>query len=360
MELVSERLILREFSHADFQDVHAYSSNIENIKYMIRGPNSEEDTIEFLDDCIENIDKKPRKQYDFAVTLKENGKVIGGCGIYLNDSLEEGMLGWILHKDYWKKGYMTEAGKELVKFAFEDLNLHRLYATCDAENYGSYRVMENLGMRREGHIIKNRKFAGFTDVWHDEFFYGLLQEEWINKSTEYIEVNDKKFKIIKLLGKGKGGYSYLASDNENEYVVKQIHHEPCEYYNFGDKIKLELNDYKKLFSLGIRMPKMIDIDINNERILKEFIDGPSIDDLVVKDKMKDSYINQIKEFCSILYKNNINIDYFPTNFIVQDDLIWYVDYECNEYMEQWNFENWGIKYWSKTAEFIEHFQSENK
>ena len=59
-------------------------------------------------------------------------------------------------------------------------------------------------------------------------------------------------------------------------------------------------------------------------------------------------------------KNNINIDYFPTNFIVQDDLIWYVDYECNEYMEQWNFENWGIKYWSKTAEFIEHFQSENK
>ena len=63
-------------------------------------------------------------------------------------------------------------------------------------------------MRREGHIIKNRKFAGFTDVWHDEFFYGLLQEELINKSTEYIEVNDKKFKIIKLLGKGKGGYSY--------------------------------------------------------------------------------------------------------------------------------------------------------
>ena len=53
-------------------------------------------------------------------------------------------------------------------------------------------------MRREGHIIKNRKFAGFTDVWHDEFFYGLLQEELINKSTEYIEVNDKKFKIIKL------------------------------------------------------------------------------------------------------------------------------------------------------------------
>ena len=52
MELVSERLILREFSHADFEDVHGYASNLENIKYMIWGPNSEEDTIEFLDDIV--------------------------------------------------------------------------------------------------------------------------------------------------------------------------------------------------------------------------------------------------------------------------------------------------------------------
>ena len=177
----TKRLILREFSHADFEDVHAYASNLENIKYMIWGPNSEEDTIEFLDDCISNIDKNPRTQYDFAITLKENGKVIGGCGIYLNNELYEGMLGWVLHKDYWKQGYMTEAGKELLRFAFEDLKLHRLYATCDAENYGSYRVMENLGMRREGHIIKNRKFTGFKDEWHDELFYGILYEEWAKR-----------------------------------------------------------------------------------------------------------------------------------------------------------------------------------
>lgn len=58
--------------------------------------------------------------------------------------------------------------------------------------------------------------------------------------------------------------------------------------------------------------------------------------------------------CKKLYPVNINIDYFPTNFIVQDELIWYIDYECNEYMEKWDFENWGIKYWSKTPEFIEY------
>ena len=47
----------------------------------------------------------------------------------------------------------------------------------------------------------------------------------------------------------------------------------------------------------------------------------------------------------------LNIDYFPTNFVVREELIWYVDYECNEYMDKWSFENWGIRYWSRTPEF---------
>lgn len=118
---------------------------------------------------------------------------------------------------------------------------------------------------------------------------------------EKIKVNEKEFLIIKLLGKGKGGYSYLVSDDKEQYVVKQIHHEPCDYYKFGDKFQSEINDYKRLYNAGIKMPKMLDVDIDNERILKE-----------------------------------------------------YIDYECNEYMEQWNFENWGIKYWSKTKDFREY------
>lgn len=174
---------------------------------------------------------------------------------------------------------------------------------------------------------------------------------------ESIKVNNKEFKIIKLLGKGKGGYSYLASDGKEEYVLKQIHHEPCEYYSFGNKIEAEINDYKTLYKTGIRMPKMIDIDIENERILKEYIDGQIIYDLVLEDKMKEDYINQVKEMCKKLYKVGLNIDYFPTNFIVNNDFIWYIDYECNNYMEQWNFENWGIKYWSKTSEFMEYVNS---
>ena len=83
---------------------------------------------------------------------------------------------------------------------------------------------------------------------------------------ETLKVNNTEYRIIKLLGKGKGGYSYLVSNNEEKYVLKQIHHEPCDYYQFGDKIQSELNDYKKLIATGIRMPKMLDIDIKNERI----------------------------------------------------------------------------------------------
>ena len=171
---------------------------------------------------------------------------------------------------------------------------------------------------------------------------------------EKIKVNEKEFLIIKLLGKGKGGYSYLVSDDKDQYVVKQIHHEPCDYYKFGDKLQSEINDYKRLYNAGIKMPKMLDVDIDNERILKEYIEGNTIYQMVEEDKMKDEYILQVQNMCKILYPLNINIDYFPTNFIVKDEVLWYIDYECNEYMEQWNFENWGIKYWSKTKDFREY------
>ena len=67
-----------------------------------------------------------------------------------------------------------------------------------------------------------------------------------NTLPKEIEVNNKVYSVIKLLGKGKGGYSYLVIRDDKKYVLKQIHHEPCDYYNFGNKIEAELNDYKRL------------------------------------------------------------------------------------------------------------------
>lgn len=147
---------------------------------------------------------------------------------------------------------------------------------------------------------------------------------------EKMSVNGKDYEILKLLGHGKGGYSYLATDGSRNYVLKQIHHEPCSYYTFGNKIEAEKNDYGRLAVTGIAIPKMIEID--------------------------EKYFSQIKEMCRKLYPLNLNIDYFPTNFVVQNGKIYYIDYECNNYMEEWNFENWEIKYWSKTPEFLKYIE----
>ena len=175
------------------------------------------------------------------------------------------------------------------------------------------------------------------------------------ENSSIYSVNGVSYEIIKLLGKGKGGYSYLAKRDDKEYVLKQIHHEPCDYYQFGNKIQSEINDYKRLSDIGIKMPLMIDVDIEKERIVKEYIDGETIYELVVKDEMNPDYIRQVKTMCELLYPAGTNIDYFPTNFVVHDGELFYIDYECNDYMEEWNFENWGIKYWSKTPEFITYW-----
>ncbi len=162
-----------------------------------------------------------------------------------------------------------------------------------------------------------------------------------------LTVNDNIYNVIKLLGKGKGGYSYLVERDGSKFVLKQIHHEPCDYYTFGDKMESELRDYERLSKIGIKMPELLDCDLQNERILKEYIDGETVMTLVEQDKMKETYFEQIQNMCSLLYSAGLNIDYYPTNFIPQNDVLYYIDYECNLYSDEWNFENWGIKYWRK-------------
>ena len=172
-----------------------------------------------------------------------------------------------------------------------------------------------------------------------------------------MDLNGKDYNVICLLGKGKGGYSYLVTDGSNRYVLKQIHHEPCDYYTFGDKLASELRDYERLRAIGIPLPVLLEVDATQERILKEYIDGDTIDRIVLRDEMKPEYYAQIRTMCEKLYAANTNIDYYPTNFVVQEDILYYIDFECNEYMQQWDFEHWGHLYWSKTPEFLSAFCS---
>lgn len=167
---------------------------------------------------------------------------------------------------------------------------------------------------------------------------------------ETLSVNGKSYRILSLLGKGKGGYSYLAEGQTGErYVVKQIHHEPCDYYQFGDKLQSELRDYQRLQQVGVPIPVLLDADAAQERILKEYIHGPTIAQLVEQNQMKQEYYEQIRQICDLCYPAGINIDYYPTNFVVQDDRLYYIDFECNPYSPQWDYEHWGRQYWGPQA-----------
>ena len=165
--------------------------------------------------------------------------------------------------------------------------------------------------------------------------------------------------LVRLLGHGMGGYSWLAEKDGRQAVVKQIHHEPCDYYSFGNKIEAERRDYERLRQAGIRIPELIAIDEANERVAKEYIEGETVFDLVRRGESADPYLAQVCEMAAKAREAGLNIDYFPTNFVIRDGQIWYVDYECNGYMDEWNFENWGIRYWSRTPEFLAYLAQHN-
>lgn len=169
------------------------------------------------------------------------------------------------------------------------------------------------------------------------------------------QIHDKAYQIIRLLGHGKGGYSYLTIHDNQKYVVKKIHHEPCSYYQFGNKIEAEKHDYQRLLAIGIPLPKMIDIDEQQEVIVKEYIDGKTIDEIILNHEMQESYLQEVKEMQRVCRENHLNIDWYPTNFVVKDNHLFYVDYECNSYMDEWSFESWGYQYWTMSDAFKKAF-----
>ena len=173
---------------------------------------------------------------------------------------------------------------------------------------------------------------------HDENDEVMLMEKELT-------VNGRAYRLIRLLGKGKGGYSYLTERDGQRVVVKQIHHEPCDYYTFGNKIETELRDYERLQKAGIRIPRMHAVDRNAERIVKDYIEGLTVMELVRSGVSVEPYLPQVRDMADKAMAAGLNIDYYPTNFVLHDGLLWYVDYECNDYSEQWDFEHWGIQYW---------------
>ena len=208
--LETERLILRKFKEDDFTAVHSYASYAENTIYMQWGPNNEEQTQDFIKRAINRAEENPINDYVYAVVLKDSDRLIGGCDFTISGTCAE--VGWILHRDYWKQGYCTELGKELLRFGFEELKIRRIIAYCDAENIGSYRVMEKIGMRREGLFIEGRPAHKQSDKkYGDDLSYAILKDEWeTHREVEYYNVSPCVFDDFIRVPELSDGVIYLV------------------------------------------------------------------------------------------------------------------------------------------------------
>lgn len=176
--LSNERLYLREMVISDWVDVHKYASQDIVCRYQPWGPNTEEESKEFVDQVVEDSTKEPRTRFVFAILYKE--KLIGAGEFNIRDFTNKaGEIGYILHPDYWRKGIATEVASLLIDFGFRELCLHRIFATCDPRNIGSSKVLEKVGMTREGRI---RDDLLLQNGWRDSLLYSVLEHEWISGS----------------------------------------------------------------------------------------------------------------------------------------------------------------------------------
>ena len=126
---------------------------------------------------MQNEPGVPGQWFQFAIEIKETHQLAGDCGLeVLVQDARQAQLGITLARAHQGQGVATEAVNAVLDYAFINLDLHRVIATVDVENTRSAALMERVGLRREGHFIKNAWFKGH---WADEYLYAVLQAEWL-------------------------------------------------------------------------------------------------------------------------------------------------------------------------------------
>jgi RimJ/RimL family protein N-acetyltransferase len=267
LTLQTARLILRDFREEDWRDVHEYGSDLEVVKYMLFGPNTEEDTKAFIHRVLGNQKEKPRIAYNFALVNKQENKLIGACAVTIKSTdNREGEIGYILNRRYWNRGYMTEAARKVVDFGFQQLGLHRVIATCDPANTGSYRVMEKVGMQKEGYLREHKLFKG---VWRDFLLYAILENEWVNRndgSTGRIDEENDDGKEIEYLEKNQNDLDIIRPLWEK----LNAHHITVSKY-FKDSRAATTFDMRKKQLMEKSYQGALRIDLARDEDTKEFI-----------------------------------------------------------------------------------------
>lgn len=161
--LESSRLILVPTGMQYFETRSRIAGDIENTRFMMFLPKPPDETKNYLEKCELQWKSENQDLFEFEILLKDEKvssirelKSIGGISFELLDSNPEIVkifgnnvadMGWILDKNFWNKGFVTEAANLIVDFV-KSLGVKMIFAQCDSENIGSWRVMEKIGMKR--------------------------------------------------------------------------------------------------------------------------------------------------------------------------------------------------------------------
>lgn len=170
--IVTERLVIKPVAVSDTEEIHKYAGDKE-IDMMLFLPNDNiEQTIEFTKNAVREWAKENPSVREFVMLY--NGKIIGGIGLEtVDESAYE--IGWVISKDHRNNGFVTEAGKALVGYAFEVLSAKRVIAHCDVRNKASEKVMQKLGMTLDDN--SGTRFYEKTGVTAGELMYCIDRQE---------------------------------------------------------------------------------------------------------------------------------------------------------------------------------------
>jgi [ribosomal protein S5]-alanine N-acetyltransferase len=173
--LRTDRLVLRAFALEDAADVQRLAGEWEVARMMLHVPHPYEDGMAEAWIRTHHPAFEAGERLTFAVVLREEGTLVGSVTAHLNSRDENAEVGYWIGKPYWGQGYCTEAARELVRYGFEELGLHRIHSNHFGSNVASGRVMQKVGMTCEGTRREHYKRWG---AYEDRVEYGLLARDW--------------------------------------------------------------------------------------------------------------------------------------------------------------------------------------
>jgi len=173
--LYTERLVLRAFTLGDAPEVRRLAGEWEVARTLLSVPHPYGEGVaeEWISGHRSELERG--EGVHFGVVVRERGELCGACGLMINANDANAELGYWIGVPYWGRGYATEAAREVVRYGFEELRLHRVHAAHFGSNPASGRVLAKIGMSHEGTRREHHRKYG---DYEDRVEYGLLAGEW--------------------------------------------------------------------------------------------------------------------------------------------------------------------------------------